>query len=92
MYPFNWPFAKTISSLGLPLLIKIQVFYDDEAEVYIATSPMVKGLIIEADSLDEIRKEVELTLPELLELNNNLTKSEINHQHARLQFNTPLHA
>ena len=69
MYPLNWPLSKVMGAIGIPLLIKIEVSYDADAKVYFASSPTVKGLNIEADSLDDVKKEVELTLPELLELN-----------------------
>jgi hypothetical protein len=92
MYPFNWPLAKTLGSIGVPLLIKVRVFHDDEADVYVASSPNVRGLNIEATTLDELRKEVELTLPDLIDLNDKMTAQTISHTHAHLSFCTPLHA
>ncbi len=92
MYPFNWPLARSLGAIGVPLLIKIQVFHDDEANVYVASSPNVKGLHIEAESLDELRKEVELTLPELVSINDNVSLNKIRNSHAHLSFCTPLHA
>jgi predicted RNase H-like HicB family nuclease len=58
--------------------IKIIVSYDEESKVYFGSSPMVKGLNIEANSLDEIRKEFEITLPELLELNEGMKRGPTN--------------
>ncbi len=91
MYPLNWPLSILFASLGIPLLIKIQVIFDADAQVYVATSPTVRGLIIEAPTLDGIRAEVELALPELLSLNHLNTPSHRNTQ-TYLQFNTHLHA
>lgn len=89
MYPFNWPLSMFLASIGVPLLIKIKVIFDPEANVYVATSPSVNGLVVEAESLDEVRKQVEIVLPQLLEINH-LTDGKNNNQHTRLQFNTEL--
>lgn len=89
MYPFNWPLSMFLASVGVPLLIKVKVVFDPEANVYVATSPNVRGLAVEADSLDEVRKQVEIVLPELLEINH-LVDAKHNTQHTRLQFNTEL--
>ncbi len=43
--------------------------YDEEAEVWIATSPDVRGLVLESESLDNLMKRVKDAVPELLELN-----------------------
>ena len=52
-------------------LMNYTVFFswDSEAEVWIATSPDVTGLVLEGDSLDALMKRVEKAIPELLELN-----------------------
>lgn len=82
---------KTSPSLGTPLLIKVEVMFDNEAHVYVATSPTVRGLVVEAATLDEIRTEVERGLPELLGLNHFDSKQH-HHKQTHLQFNTQLHA
>lgn len=92
MYPFNYPFAKFISAIGIPVYIKIEAFLDEEAGVYVASSPNVKGLHVEAESLDELRKEIELTLPGLLEINETCKKNYIPKHHAHLNICTPIHA
>jgi len=48
---------------------KITFMWDDEAEVWIATSEDVPGLILEHDSLDVLMARVRLAAPEMLELN-----------------------
>jgi hypothetical protein len=65
----GWYFAAWLAKIGLPLLIKVEIIHDNEANVYIATSSDLKGLIVEADSLDELEKEVLELVPELLALN-----------------------
>lgn len=50
-------------------MIKVEIIHDDEANVYIATSPDLTGLVVEAETLDELEKEVRGLVPELLTLN-----------------------
>ncbi len=91
MYPLNWPFSMLLASLGIPLLIKIEVIFDKDASVYIATSPSLRGLVVEAATLDEIRTEVETVLPDLLNMNH-LNNKKHGPRHTHLQFNTNLNA
>ena len=48
--------------------ITIQARWDGEASVWLATSEDVPGLVVEADTWPGMINEVELILPELLEL------------------------
>ncbi len=48
--------------------INIQARWDGEANVWIATSNDVRGLVVEADTWAAMIKEVRLVLPELLEV------------------------
>ena len=48
--------------------ITIQARWDDEASVWLATSEDVPGLVVEADTWPAMINEVQLVLPELLEL------------------------
>ena len=43
--------------------------WDDEAKVWVATSPNIIGLVLESESLDELMKRAKDAIPELLELN-----------------------
>lgn len=87
MYRLGWPFAFFFASMGLPLVIKVEIFHDDEASVYVATSQDLKGLIVEAETLDELEKEVIALAPELLAFNNpKFNKKTATH----LSFNQPL--
>jgi Domain of unknown function (DUF1902) len=47
---------------------KIDAKWDADANVWIATSDDLPGLVIEADSWRTMLKEIELTAPELIEL------------------------
>jgi predicted RNase H-like HicB family nuclease len=71
MYRLGWYFATFLAKkLAIPLLIQVKIRYDGEANVYIATSSDLKGLVVEAETLDELEKEVFELVPELLALNN----------------------
>ena len=54
MYRVGLAFWKLAARLGIPLSLRIQVMHDDEADVYIATSTDLAGLVAEAPSLDEL--------------------------------------
>jgi hypothetical protein len=69
MYRLGWPFSIFLGSIGIPLLIKIEVICDVEAGVYVATSSDLKGLVVEAETLDAVKIEVMALVPELLSLN-----------------------
>lgn len=47
----------------------IQLVWDDEAEVWMATSDDIPGLILEDDSADKLIQRVILAAPEIIELN-----------------------
>ena len=68
MYRLGWPCATFFAEMGLSLLIKVEIIHDDDANVYVATSPDLKGLVVEAETLDELEKEVWELVPELLTL------------------------
>jgi len=48
--------------------IDIQARWDDDAGVWLATSPDVAGLVVEADTWAAMIEEVKLVLPDLLDL------------------------
>ena len=48
-------------------VIKVHVCKDDDAGVYFATSDDI-GLAVESDGLDALMTEIELALPELLQV------------------------
>ena len=76
MYRLGWIFASLLAKVGIPLLIKVDIIHDDEANVYIATSSDLTGLVVEADSLDELEKEVLELVPELLILKNPVLRTK----------------
>ena len=48
---------------------RIQLVWDDEASVWIATSKDVPGLVLEGASLNQLLNRVRLAVPEMLEMN-----------------------
>jgi len=54
MYPVGWPLWKLLARLGVPVIVKIEVLRDEDAGVYIATSPNLRGLVAEAASKDTL--------------------------------------
>lgn len=76
MYRLGWCFATFLAKLGMPLLIKVEIIHDDEANVYVATSSDLKGLVVEAETLDELEKEVLELVPELLALDSSALRTK----------------
>lgn len=48
---------------------RINIVWDEEAAVWIATSQDVPGLVLESGSFNTLLERVRLAVPELLELN-----------------------
>ena len=51
--------------------------WDNEANVWVATSDDIPGLVLESNSYDALIEKVKFAIPELLELNNNNFAKEI---------------
>jgi len=67
MYPVGWPLWKLIARSGVPVIVKIEVLFDPEAGVYVATSPNLSGLLAEADSKDALMDAVHDCIDLLME-------------------------
>jgi predicted RNase H-like HicB family nuclease len=66
-YRVGLPFWKLAARVGIPLQMVVCVHRDDEAGVYFAHSPDLRGLVVEADTLDALRDEVRSAATELLD-------------------------
>ena len=55
---------------------KINFMWDDEADVWVATSDDVRGLVLEHGSLDVLMDRVRIAVPELIELNQENSPSQ----------------
>jgi predicted RNase H-like HicB family nuclease len=49
--------------------IRVSAIWDNDANVWVATSNDVPGLITEAETQDELERKLQIIIPELLELN-----------------------
>ncbi len=66
MYKIGWPFWKILGKMGLPLKISIQVLHDAEANVFVAKSDDLPGLVCESETIELLFKEVRLGITDLL--------------------------
>ena len=66
----------------------VKLIWDDEAEVWTATSDDIPGLVLESGSFDALLERVRFTVPELLELNKTdkmpLSLSSVSERHERI--------
>lgn len=53
----------------------INMTWDNEGAVWIATSENIKGLVLESGSYDALMERVKFAIPELLELNGAIKNS-----------------
>lgn len=68
MYRIGYPFWRTAGKMGVPLKLRINVLRDAEAGVFVATSDDLRGLVCEAATMDELVKEVNAAVTELLSI------------------------
>lgn len=47
----------------------VDLIWDDEAQVWVATSEDIPGLVLESGSFDALLERIRFAVPELLELN-----------------------
>lgn len=59
---------KLAARVGIPLSIRVYAMKDDEAGVYVGSSPDLRGLTVEARTLEELHVEVTGAASKLLEL------------------------
>ena len=60
----------------------VNLSWDTDASVWVATSEDIKGLVLESGSLDVLIERVRMSVPDLLKLNNHLL------EHAKIVFLT----
>jgi len=49
--------------------IKVEAFWDEEAQVWVASSTDVPGLVTEADTMEHLMQKLKVMIPELLHAN-----------------------
>lgn len=57
MYRVGLPFWKTFAKIFGRASFRVEVMYDREAKVLVATSPDLKGFVVEATTADELLRE-----------------------------------
>ncbi len=66
----------------------INLIWDDDAKVWVATSDDIAGLVLESGSFDALLERVRYAVPELLELNGTekrpLSLSFVSERHERI--------
>lgn len=65
-YKIGYPFWKVAAKLGVAMKIRVDVLRDDEANVYVASSDDLPGLVCEAATMDMLVDEVNASIGELL--------------------------
>ena len=68
-FPFINIFEERRKGMGNIMEYHVTLNWDNEAEVWYATSEDIIGLILESESMDSLIKRVKMAVPELLELN-----------------------
>lgn len=68
LYRIGFPGWRLAARLGITLTLKVELEYDAEANVFIATSPDLKGLIVEAETFEELLQEIKFCANDLLEV------------------------
>lgn len=67
-YKVGWPGWKIAARYGVPLLVRIQVHFDEESHSYWADSLDLDGLVVAGKDLDELHKEAVAAASDLLGL------------------------
>lgn len=67
MYKVGLPFWKTVARLGVSVSLRVDVRHDGETNVFIATSPDLRGLVVEAVTIDELIHETNGAVEMLME-------------------------
>jgi predicted RNase H-like HicB family nuclease len=57
MYRVGFPGWKLAAKLGVPVRLRVYIKQDLEANVYVAQSPDLQGLVIEGHTLEEVKIE-----------------------------------
>lgn len=68
MYRVGFPGWKLAARFGVPVLVRVQVHFDEESKSFWADSKDLDGLIVAGSNLEELRSEVTLAAGELLSL------------------------
>gem|GEM_PF-2201683 len=56
-YWFEYPLWALCARFGYRHRVRMDVIYDDEVDVYIGISKNMRGLVVEADTMEELKAE-----------------------------------
>lgn len=65
-YRLGWPMGRFLARCGVPIYIRVDVIHDAEAEVFVGTSTDIRGLVVEADTLEGVAIEAKSLIPDLM--------------------------
>lgn len=68
MYRVGLPGWRFAARMGVPVRLRVHITQDLEANVYVAESPDLDGLIVEGHTLDDIKREALAAAATLLEM------------------------
>lgn len=66
-YPVGWPLWQAAGKSGLPLSIRVKVTHDTEAGVYVAAQSNLPGLVAEAETLEDLLRNIEAAAADLIQ-------------------------
>jgi Domain of unknown function (DUF1902) len=66
MYRVGYPGWRIAARVGLPLKLRVEVIFDEDAKVFVASSEDLKGLVVEATTIEQLRNEIENCTSELM--------------------------
>ena len=67
-YRVGVPFWRFASNMGMPVHLRVNIYYDNESFSYWAESPDLDGLVVSGADLDDVKAEALEAARELLEL------------------------
>lgn len=67
-YRVGLPFWKQAARFGFGLSLRVHCHFDNETNSYWANSPDLRGLVVAADTLEELHKEVSYAALDLIDL------------------------
>lgn len=79
-YPINYPFSRVFAKLGAEIIIRVDFIHDKEANVFVATSQDIKGLVVEAETYEQLQSELKEAIATLSELSNSTNTYRTNVQ------------
>jgi hypothetical protein len=68
MYAVGWPLWKIAYRMGAAVSLRVDVQFDADARVFIATSPDLPGLVAEAETIEALHLEVVQSAAALISL------------------------